>query len=95
MIICDCDTSNRSSGVIDLSRKYGDILDIKKFNELPSPVTAKLIGGGEYWIETLCVQTGAMRIDVCGMIDHMEFIDVLELIDINGKQYNPDDFWLD
>jgi hypothetical protein len=78
----------------DLSIKPGDMLDIKKFNLLPGPVTAKMIGGGDYWIETLDVQTGLMRVDVCGMIDLTEFSMVDWLVDASGEKHDPDDFYL-
>lgn len=71
-----------------------DMLDIKKFNSLPGPVTARIVGGGEYWIETLCVQTGLMRLDVSGQIDFNEFAMVAMLIDSNGIEHDPDDFYL-
>ena len=75
--------------------QYGDILDGEKFNKLPSPVTARMCSGSEWWIETLDVQTGAMRLDVCGQIDLSHFSEVIELIDYNGYKHNPDDFWLE
>ena len=68
---------------------------MEKFNSLPSPVTAVLCGGGGYWIETLCVQTGLMRLDVSGKVDHRHFSEVMKLVDIDGGKHNPDDFWLD
>ena len=71
-------------------------MDIAKFNGLPSPVTAVLYGDSNgYWIESLCVQTGAMRVDVSGQIDHHDFAYVKELVDIDGGKYDPDDFWID
>lgn len=74
----------------------GDIIDIVKFNNLPSPVTAVYWGSKTgWWIETLCVQTGLMRVDVCGMLERCHFSDVKELIDINGNKHNPDDFYID
>jgi len=73
----------------------GDILDIAKFNALPGPVTAKMCGGSELWIESLCVKTGLMRLDVCGKIDRCHFSEVIELIDINNCKHDPDDFWIE
>ena len=73
----------------------GDLLNGVKFNALPGPVTARMCGGGEWWIETLDVQTGAMRLDVCGQIDLSHFSEVMILIDINGSTHDPEDFWLD
>ena len=77
-----------------ISVQDGDILDGLKFNSLPGPVTAKLVGGGEFWIEALDVQTGCMRLDVCGQTDLSCFGDVFELIDGDGEKHDPDDFWL-
>jgi len=71
-----------------LSVQDGDILDGFKFNSLPSPVTAKMLGGSEWCIEALDVQTGAMRLDVCGKIDLSHFSEVIELIDIKHILFN-------
>jgi hypothetical protein len=71
-----------------------DLINIVKFNSLPPPVTARLIAnGGDYWIESLCVQTGIMRLDVYGQIDIEDFIMCAELIDSNGVSHNPEDFY--
>lgn len=78
-----------------LTIQEGDILNGSKFNSLPSPVTARMCGGGEWWIETLDIQTGCMRLDVCGAIDLSHFGMVMELIDYEGISHDPDDFWLD
>lgn len=72
-----------------------DILDIDKFNALPHPVTAILYGDTSgYWIETLCVQTGCMRLDVMGQIDLCHFDSVKQLVDIDGGKHDPDEFWI-
>ena len=93
MIITDASTSSR--GKTKECQECGDILNIVKFNALPGPVTARLIGGDEYWIESLCVRTGLMRLDVCGQIDLSDFSLVAALIDIDGNEHNPDDFWIE
>lgn len=73
----------------------GDLLNGGRFNALPSPVTAKMCGGDEWWVESLDVQTGLMRLDVCGQIDLRHFGEVIMLTDINGVTYDPDSFWID
>jgi hypothetical protein len=78
-----------------LQESKNDKLNMEKFNSLPHPITARLYGGGEYWIEILDVQTGCMRIDVCGKSQLSHFSDVKELIDIDGGKHNPDDFWME
>lgn len=95
MIITDYSTTSRNNPVPNIGRQSGDLLKMKEFNALPSPVTARMMGGGEHWIESLCVQTGCMRLDVSGQIDLSEFVMVKTLIDADGNEHNPDDFWLD
>lgn len=73
----------------------GDKIDMLKFNSLPHPVTARMCGGSEWPIETLDVQTGLMRLDVCGKIDLTHFAEVKTLIDVDGGEHDPEDFWLD
>lgn len=75
--------------------KDGDCINAPRFNRLPSPVTARILGGMEHWIETLDVQTGCTRLDVSGRIDLSHFSDVLMLIDSDGVEHDPDVFWLD
>ena len=89
------ETAHEPRNLSLLRREDGDKLNAKKFNSLPSPVTARMLGGSEYWIETLCVQTGCMRIDVCGMIDLTNFDSVTMLVDADGNEYEPDDFYLE
>ena len=72
-----------------------DIIDIDKFNALPGPVAARIDFGAEHWIETLCVQTGCMRLDVCGKIQLSHFDHVRKLIDADGNEHNPDIFYID
>tara|TARA_R110000851_G_scaffold282016_1_gene435515 strand:+ start:62 stop:382 length:321 start_codon:yes stop_codon:yes gene_type:complete len=72
-----------------------DLLKLKEFNDLPSPVTARLLNGEEYWIEALDVRTGLMRLYVCGLIDCEGFTMVKTLIDSNGVEHDPDMFYND
>lgn len=95
MIITDEITTSRGEPKQYQDYQAGDMLNIKKFNSLPSPVTAQLFGGDEHWIESLCVQTGAMRLDVCGLIDLEDFAMVKTLVDINGVEHNPEEFYVD
>lgn len=94
MIITDESTTSRGKPKESQGVEGGDILNMKKFNSLPSPVTARMCGGGEYWIETLCVQTGCMHLDVCGQLDLSHISELLMFIDANGNEHNPDDFYL-
>ena len=93
MIISDM--TSRDKPAQPQEAQAGDMLNMKKFNALPSPVTARLFSGSEHWIESLCVQTGLMRLDVCGQIDLSEFSLVKTLVDIDGGEHDPDDFWIE
>jgi hypothetical protein len=76
--------------------KDGDLLNIDKFNALPGPVTARMIGGGEHWIETLCPLSGLMRLDVCGQIDVFVYFSMVDtLIDADCNEHDPDLFYID
>lgn len=94
VIMSEEETKNNKSKAVN-SVQAGDLLNGVKFNALPSPVTARMCGGGSWWIETLDVQTGTIRLDVCGKIDFSDFSEIMELIDINGIKHDPDDFWVD
>jgi hypothetical protein len=93
MQILDIKNSSRHEKKEPTARQNSDLLNLEKFNALPSPVTARLCGGSEYWITLLDVQTGCMHIDVCGKTDPSHFGDVVLLIDIDGNEHAPDDFY--
>lgn len=95
MIIIDASLREKRPTLDEMKPRPGDTLDMAKLNSLPSPITARLCGGSEWWIETLDVQTGCMRLDVCGQIDLSHFSEVIVLIDFDGNEHEPDDFWLD
>ena len=46
----------------------GDKLKFDYINSLPQPFMGVFIGGDEWPIEDIDVQTGLLRIDVCGKI---------------------------
>lgn len=73
-----------------------DILDVDKFNSLPHPLMAVLWGcDSGITIETVCVETGCMRLDVMGQIDLSHFDNVKAVIDGDGVKHDADDFWLE
>lgn len=72
----------------------GDILDIKALNQLGTCV-AVLYGDFRVMVESICVQTGLCRFDVCGKIDLGQFSDIKTLIDFNGNEHDPDDYYLE
>ena len=72
--------------------KEGDVIRIDEFDKLPAPVTARLLDGGEYWIESICVETGLMRLDICGLIQIEDFVMVETLIDANDVEHDAEEF---
>lgn len=79
----------------DRKNKDSDLLDLEKLDSLPHPLVARILGGQEFEIQVVCVATGAMRIDVCGMHQCGQFSDVMALIDADGFEHDPDEFWSD
>lgn len=73
-----------------------DLLDINYINSLPQPLTARKYGDkyfmGVFDIE---VQTGLVRIDVCGLLDINHISDFQEFRDDCGRVYHSDDFYAD
>ncbi len=75
-------------------KKAGDLLDAEKINALNIKVVIK-IGGFECGLETVCVETGLCRFDVCGKIDTGSFSDIKTIIDWDNNEHDPDDLYLD
>lgn len=73
-----------------------DLLNKAKFDNLPHPLYLRLFGSKQWWpAESICVQTGLTRIDVCGMIDIIEFGGVAQVRDADGNLFEPEDFYLE
>lgn len=71
-----------------------DLLDMAKLNALPQPLYARYFS--TWWpVESIDVETGLMRIDVCGKLDVLLFGGLLGLRDANGVVYDTDDFYMD
>ena len=56
---------------------------------------ARFIGGHEWEVYDIEVETTLMRIIVCGLLEAKEFIEVTALIDGNGIEHDAQDFWND
>jgi hypothetical protein len=41
------------------------------------------------------VQTGLLRINACGMLQHIDITDVQKFIDMDGIEHDPDTFYAD
>ncbi|AOJ31394.1 hypothetical protein [Burkholderia metallica] len=75
-----------------------DLLDMEFINSLPQPLLARQYGSGDRWwwpVNDIDVQTGLLRIDVCGKLDVLHISDVYFFRDANGNEYHSDDFYSD
>lgn len=76
-----------------------DLLDMAYINSLPQPFFAQGWGSkGDEWmwpVQDICVETGLVRIDVCGKLDRKDISDFKRLQDADGTDHDPDDFYLD
>jgi hypothetical protein len=70
-----------------------DILDFDWINSLGQLYTRYL---GTWWpVYDIEVQTGLLRIDVCGKLDVLHMDDVMKFKDDDGTEYDCDDFYCD
>lgn len=73
-----------------------DRLDMDALNALPGPLMVRFCGDDWLWpVFDIEVQTGLMRIDVCGRLQVKEFCEVMALYDDSGCEHDADQFWLD
>lgn len=71
-----------------------DLLNMNAINSLPQPLFC--LTGGTWWpIESIDVETGLMRIDVCGMLDVIHFGAVIRIRDSEGALHDTDDFYVE
>lgn len=71
-----------------------DLLDMDRLNSLPQPLWVN--SSATWWpVHDIDVETGLLRIDVCGMLDVLHFGGITGLRDAHGNEHDPDDFYLD
>lgn len=72
-----------------------DLLRMDYINSLPQPFLARFCGDKTNWwpVNDFDVQTGLMRIDVCGKLQVKHFGEVAKIKDCNGDLYDPDLFY--
>ncbi|HEX6215279.1 MAG TPA: hypothetical protein VFZ38_10695 [Vicinamibacterales bacterium] len=74
----------------------GDNLDMDYINSLPQPFLVQFYGDSWWWpVNDFEVQTGLMRIDVCGLLQVKHFCEVKTIKDGEHREHDPDDFWTD
>lgn len=72
-----------------------DLLRMDHINSLPQPFIARMIGGSEWPVHDIDVETGLIRLDVCGKLDVTHIGDVMEFRDLDGGSHDPDSFYSD
>lgn len=73
-----------------------DMLRMDYINSLPQPFLARFFGDRDLWpVYDFEVQTGLMRIDVCGKMQVMRFGEVAEITDGDGVAHDPDTFYVE
>jgi hypothetical protein len=73
-----------------------DLLDFDWINSLGQLYTSQYSGTGTWWpVYDIEVQTGLLRIDVCGKLQIMHIDDVMKFKDDGGTEYSCDDFYCD
>lgn len=70
-----------------------DLLDMAYINSLPQPLFVRE-GGSEWPVHDICVQTGLMRIDACGMLDVTNINKFCTFRDADGFEHSADGFYL-
>lgn len=73
----------------------GDLLRMDHINSLPQPFIAHFYGGSEWPVYDIDVETGLLRIDVCGKLEVKHIGDVREFIDLDGVSHEADSFYAD
>jgi len=66
-------------------------------NSLPQPFLVRFCGDKDWWwpVYDIDVETGLMRIDVCGLLDVKHFGEVAEIQDCNSVIHDPETFYSD
>lgn len=71
-----------------------DVLRMDYINSLPQPFLARFCGDKSWWpVHDFEVQTGVMRIDVCGLLQVKSFCEVMEIRDGDHQTHDPDSFY--
>jgi hypothetical protein len=74
-----------------------DLLNLSHINSLPQPFVVRLLGDKDFnWpLWDIDVETGMLRIDVCGKLDVKHISDVSMFRDDAGREHTPDSFYLE
>lgn len=74
-----------------------DLLRMDFINSLPQPLWTRQWGDKEFmWpVQDLCVESGIVRVDVCGLLQAMHVSDIAEFKDDSGTIYDAEVFYSD
>lgn len=74
-----------------------DLLRMDFINSLPQPLWIRQWGRDSFDMPVwdICVETGLIRIDVCGLLDKLHIGDVAEFKDDAGVVYSSEVFYSD
>lgn len=71
------------------------LLNMEKINALPQPIWISK-HRDEWWpLDHVCVETGLLKYDVCGLLDKGHFGELVAVRDGDGVLYSPDEFYLE
>lgn len=70
-----------------------DLLNMDYINSLPQPFICVFYGGSEWPLNDIDVETGLLRIDVCGLLEVKHIGDVKVFRDSNGVEHPAGDFY--
>lgn len=71
-----------------------DRLDLAFINSLPQPLMARFFGGDEWPVHDIDVETGLIRIDVCGKLQIKDIVEVNYFRDSDGGKHDAYTFFL-
>jgi len=72
-----------------------DKLRMSYINSLPQPFICRFFGGDRWPIHDIDVETGLMRIDVCGKLQVKHIGEAYFFEDAEGIAHDADDFYCD
>ena len=72
-----------------------DVLDMGYINSLPAPFIGRMLGGWEWPIHDFEVETGLLRVDVCGMLQAMSIGEFTSFRDDAGRVHSVEGFYSD
>lgn len=74
-----------------------DLLNMELINSLPQPFMVRLAGDKDFsWpLYDIDVETGLLRLDVCGKLDRHSIGEVAAFRDADGQEHDPDSFYLE